>query len=125
MKKIISIALYIFLYLSGLIFMKLGVNTGELAVNEGVISFSINIISMLGLVCYIASFFVFTIIVVKFELSYIIPLTSGIVQVLTLVSGFIVFHESISIKGIIGAIFIIVGIVIMNIKKQQIEEIKV
>ncbi len=125
MKKVICIALYIFLYLSGLILMKLGVNTGEFIFNQGTLSFSINVISLLGLVCYILSFLVFTSIVVKFDLSYIVPLTSGVVQVLTLVSGFIIFKENISIKGIIGAILIIMGIVIMNIKVKEFKKIEV
>ena len=125
MKKVICIALYIFLYLSGLILMKLGVNTGEFIFNQGTLSFSINVISLLGLVCYILSFLVFTSIVVKFDLSYIVPSTSGVVQVLTLVSGFIIFKENISIKGIIGAILIIMGIVIMNIKVKEFKKIEV
>lgn len=124
MKKVICIALYIFLYLSGLILMKLGVNTGEFVLNQGTLTFSINVISLLGLVCYILSFLVFTSIVVKFDLSYIVPLTSGVVQVLTLISGFIIFKENISIKGIIGAILIITGIVIMNLKGKKLKEIK-
>ena len=123
MKKVICIFLYIFLCLSGLILMKLGVNTGELIFNQGTFSFSINVISFLGLVCYILSFLFFTSIVVKFDLSYIVPLTSGVVQVLTLFSGFFIFNENISIKGIIGSFLIIVGIVIMNIKTKKIKEI--
>lgn len=123
MKKVICIFLYIFLCLSGLILMKLGVNTGELIFNQGILSFSINVISFLGLICYILSFLFFTSIVVKFDLSYIVPLTSGVVQVLTLFSGFFIFNENISIKGIIGSFLIIVGIVIMNIKTKKIKEI--
>jgi len=103
--------------------MKLGVNTGELIFNQGILSFSINVISFLGLICYILSFLFFTSIVVKFDLSYIVPLTSGVVQVLTLFSGFFIFNENISIKGIIGSFLIIVGIVIMNIKTKKIKEI--
>ena len=105
-------------------FNEIGVNTGEFVLNQGTLTFSINVISLLGLVCYILSFLVFTSIVVKFDLSYIVPLTSGVVQVLTLISGFIIFKENISIKGIIGAILIITGIVIMNVKGKKLKEIK-
>ena len=123
MKKIICIILYIFLCLSGLILMKLGVNTGEVMFNQGTLSFSINVISLIGLVCYILSFLFFTSIVVKFNLSYIVPLTSRVVQVLTLFSGFFIFNENISIKGIIGSFLVIVGIIIMNIKTKKVKEI--
>jgi multidrug transporter EmrE-like cation transporter len=54
--------------------------------------------------------------VIMFDLSYIMPLTTGIVQILSLVASSVVFKESISKQGIIGA-SIIIGLIIMNYKK--------
>jgi len=45
------------------------------------------------------------------------PLVTGIVQILTLIASYFVFKESIGLQGIIGAVIIILGIVIMNFKK--------
>lgn len=119
MKKNILVVLYVILTILGLVLMKFGGNTGTITLENTTFSFSISIISLLGFICYIASFLIFTNIVVKFNLSYIVPITAGIVQVLTLLSGYIIFDEKKSINGIIGIALVIVGIVIMNIKEKE------
>ena len=115
--KIVFVVAYIILTLSGLVFMKLGGNSGSFALNEGTINFSINWISAIGFVCYLCSFLLFTKIVIMFDLSYILPLVTGIVQIATLVASKIVFKEVITMQGLIGASVIIVGIIIMNLPK--------
>lgn len=114
--KLILVVVYLVLTVCGLVFMKLGGNPGTFTMQEGTISFGINWISAIGFICYIGSFLLFTRIVAKFDLSYIMPLTTGIVQVLTLVASKIIFKENLSTQGIIGASIIILGILIMNIK---------
>ncbi len=114
--KIVLICIYLILTLSGLILMKKGGNPGSLAIENGNANFGISIISLVGLVCYLFSFLLFTRIVVMFDLSYIMPICTGIVQVLTLVASKIIFKETISTYGIIGASLVIIGIVVMNWK---------
>ncbi len=114
--KFVLVIIYLILTVSGLILMKLGGNPGSLAIKEGTATFGISLISLAGFVCYICSFLLFTRIVVMFDLSYIMPLTTGIVQVLTLVASKVVFKEEFSTQGIIGAAIIIFGIILMNIK---------
>lgn len=117
MKKYLLVLLFLVLTLSGLILMKLGGNAGTLSINNSNLLFSFNIVSLVGLICYILSFLVYTSIIVKFDLSYISPVTSGITQVGSLIAGVILFNENISVKSIIGITLIIIGIIIMNIKK--------
>lgn len=119
MKKSILVIVYIILTILGLVLMKLGGNTGTFSIEQATLHFSINFISLLGFASYIASFLLFTNIVVKFDLSYITPITSGIIQVLTLLSGILIFKENVSINGIIGIILVIAGIVVMNIKIKE------
>ncbi len=116
MKKSILVILYVILTILGLVLMKFGGNTGTLSFEQATFTFSMNLVSLLGFVSYIASFLLFTNIVVKFDLSYITPITAGIIQVLTLLSGIFVFGEKISINGIVGIVLVVSGIVIMNIK---------
>ena len=116
MKKIILVLIYVILTILGLILMKLGQNTGTISVDQGDVLFSINYISLLGLISYILSFLLYTRIIVNFNLSFIVPVTAGIVQILTLGFGIILFNETISKLSIIGVTLVIVGIVIMNIK---------
>ena len=115
--KIIFVILYLILTVSGLILMKKGGNSGNIQINNGDIAFSINWISAIGFVCYICSFLLFTRMVIMFDLSYIMPLTTGIVQILTLVASVFLFKENFSKQGIIGACIIIIGLVVMNYKK--------
>ena len=116
MKKIFLVGMYIILAILGLVLMKYGQNTGSVVIESGSIIFSINSISLLGLISYILSFLLYTKIVVSFDLSFIVPVTAGIVQVLTLVFGIILFSETISVLSIIGVVLVIFGIVLMNIK---------
>ena len=88
-----------------------------MSVSDGTANFGISLISLAGLVCYLCSFLLFTRIVVMFDLSYIMPICTGIVQVLTLVASKFIFKENITTAGIIGASLVIVGIVVMNWKQ--------
>jgi len=115
--KIVLILVYLVLTISGLVLMKKGGNPGTISLNNGDMNFGINLVSLLGFICYIGSFLLFTRIVVMFDLSYIMPICTGIVQVLTLVASYFVFKEQISKQGIIGAALVIIGIIVMNFKK--------
>ena len=118
--KFVLVIVYLVLTTSGLIFMKLGGNPGTIAFKEGDIALSMNWISAIGFLCYLGSFLLFTRIVVMFDLSYIYPIVTGIVQIITLIASKLVFKEELSIQAIIGASLVIIGIVIMNFKNTQI-----
>ena len=115
--KIILVAIYLVLTVAGLVLIKLGGNSGQIGVNEGIFNFNISLISLLGFVCYLASFLLFTQIVLMFDLSYIIPISTGISQILILVASNVVFKENMSVSAIIGASLVILGIVVMNWKQ--------
>lgn len=115
--KFVLVLIYLVLTLSGLILMKKGGNSGSLSVLDGTANFKISVISLAGLFCYLCSFLLFTRIVIMFDLSYIMPICTGIVQVLTLVAAKFIFKENISTAGIIGASLVIIGIVVMNWKQ--------
>lgn len=115
--KILIIPIYVLLSVSGLILMKLGGNTGTLAIKDNNISLAMNMISALGFVCYIGSFLLFTRIVIMFDVSYIFPICTGIVQVIALIGCALVLKEKITIESIIGTALIIGGILVMNFKK--------
>lgn len=112
--QFIIVGIYLVLTLSGLVLMKLGGNTGSFAMQDGNINFGISPISLIGFICYIGSFFLYTRMVVMFDLSYITPICTGIVQILTLVASKVIFKENITIQGIVGASIIIIGLLVMN-----------
>ena len=115
--QFLLIGLYLVLTVAGLVFMKLGGNPGTFSAENGTLTFGINWISAIGFVCYLFSFLLFTRVVVMFDLSYIYPIITGKVQILTLIASAIVFKENMSIQSIIGASLIIIGIIVMNFKK--------
>lgn len=117
MGRIIFIVIYLVLTVAGVAFMKLGGNAGTLALKDGTITFGIHWVSALGFVCYIGSFLLFTRIVGMYNLSYIYPIITGIVQILTLVVSAVILKEQMSIQSVIGASLIIIGIVVMNFHK--------
>lgn len=111
------ILVYLTLTVAGVILMKQGGNPGSFGVKDGTMTFGISLISGLGLLCYLCSFLMFTRIVIKFDLSYIFPIITGVVQILTLIASALVLKEKITPQIVIGVIVIIVGILIMNWKK--------
>ena len=116
MMQLIIIFIYICLSISGLVLMKLGGNPGTVSMSDGNINLGISPISLLGFIFYIGSFFLFTRMVVMFNLSYIMPLTTGIVQVLSLIFSKIIFKEEFTTTGLIGACVIIIGVILINWK---------
>ena len=109
--------LYLIFTTGGLVFMKLGNNTGIIEITGGNFNFSISLVSMLGFVLYIVSFLLFTKIITSYDLSYILPITTGITQILSLMAALFIFKEQVTIRGFIGIALIIVGIIVMNFKR--------
>ena len=116
--RIFMIVLYLIFTVSGLILMKKGGNAGKIAISAGEFSFSISIISAIGFICYIISFLLFTRIIMMFEnVSYISPICNGIAQVMIMVASWLILKEKLTGLNIGGAALIIIGVVIMNLKK--------
>lgn len=116
--KILMIVLYLTFTVSGLILMKKGGNAGKISISAGELGFSISWISALGFICYIISFLLFTRIIMMFEnVSYISPICNGIAQVMIIVASWLFLKEQLTGLSIGGAALVIVGVVIMNLKK--------
>ena len=72
---------------------------------------------MLGFLLYLCSFLLWQRMIVKYDLSIMVPIVTGIVQIVVLLIGHFIFKESLPITGIIGAMLIILGIVLMALGK--------
>lgn len=115
--QIISIIVYLILTVGGLLLVKMGSDSINLAITNGVFNFSMGIKAIIGFLCYIASFLIYTFYIIrKFDLSYIFPIITGITQVLVILAGVFILKEHISLQAIIGIVLIIVGIICLNIK---------
>ena len=68
---------------------------------------------------YIISFLLWQRLIVKYDLSIMVPIVNGVVQLVILGLGTIVFREKISTVTLIGAFVVIAGIVIMAFGTQS------
>lgn len=115
--KIISIIIYLVFTVGGLILVKSGSESTNIAIQNGTFNFAMQLKVMLGFISYVISFLIYTFYIIKkFDLSYIYPIISGITQVLVVIAGVIIFKEKISGFGIGGVILIILGVTFLNIK---------
>lgn len=113
--QIITLAVYIFFTISGLILIKLG-GVQQLTISSGNILLKLDIKTLLGILCYLVSFIVYVLLISKFQLSYIMPLTTGLVYIFVLITSVIFLNEKIDISQWVGAGVILIGIIIMNLK---------
>lgn len=106
---------YIFFTISGLILMKLGGGQMNIAFKDGVFNMSLGIKLIFAFIMYGTSFLLWTGIVAKNDLGYIVPLTSAITNIITVIIGILIFSESINIYKIFGIVLATVGVILMNI----------
>lgn len=115
--KIISIIIYLILSVGGLVLVKSGSNSVNIAIQDGTFNFAMGIKAMIGFIAYIGSFLIYTFYIIKsFDLSYIFPIITGITQLLVIIAGVFIFKEHINIYAIGGITLIIIGIFLLNIK---------
>ncbi len=114
---VVILAIYALLSVGGLTVFKLGTQRAmSLGVTNIGLSLQVSWLSLVGLLMYICSFLIYMGLVSKIQLSYLTPISTGVVYILTLVSALIIFHEPVTTIKLVGMLFVLVGIVLMNIK---------
>jgi len=117
---IFYIVLYIVLTVSGLVLMKSGLmetnmqGLGELIKN--LLNFPFLLAHwkyILGMICYATSFLTWMFLLSKKDLSFIYPLTVGIIYALVMISSVVFFHEQLTIYKIVGTILIGLGLIFL------------
>jgi len=109
---------FILLNIFGVSLIKLGGGGDTLFMfNGGIIKLSFSIITLIGVFCYAVSFLLWINIIRIHDLSYIAPLATGLVTVLTFFVGILVFNEIVTTWKVLGLISIVLGVACMNLKK--------
>lgn len=111
MKYILTI-IYLICTTGGITFMKLGGDSLSISFKNG-FTFKIGLLTFIGFFLYLISFLLWQRLIVKYDLSIMVPLVTGIVQVLVLIISHFVFKESISTISFIGVALIIAGIILV------------
>lgn len=78
-----------------------------------IVHVSVSLVTLLGIACYGLSFFFYILLLNKFDLSFISPLTVGIVYVLLMATAVVVFNEQFTVLKTIGCTLILVGILLI------------
>ncbi len=115
-SKYILCVIYVIFSVSGLTFIKIG--SRQETYNHIIVplfDISVSIWSLVGIICYGISFFLYLALISKFDLGIIIPLLGGIINILILVIAYTILKERITLNMVIGAIIIITGIFVMNV----------
>lgn len=105
---------YILFTSLGVIFMKLGGDSISLVLKKGVV-FKIGYVTLLGFIFYMLSFLLWQKLLVTYNLSYIIPILTGIMQVIVLFIGYYYFKETINVYNVLGVVIIVIGVVLLGI----------
>lgn len=111
-----SFIIYVFLSSAGLVLFKLGSSSLNIQLQQTIFSMNISLISLLGLFCYLISFILWMLIISRSDVSYIVPLGVACTNIAILIASNLILKETITTNALIGAVVIIVGIVIMNLK---------
>ncbi len=111
MKYLLTL-IYIFFTTGGITFMKLGGDSLKLGLKNG-FSLEMGWKTFVGFLFYLVSFLLWQKMIVKYDLSIMVPIVTGIVQIVVLLIGYIIFKEQFNVVSLIGAILIIIGIIVM------------
>ena len=111
MKYILTL-IYLICTTGGITFMKLGGDSLKISLKNEFV-FKIGCLTVIGFVLYFISFILWQKMIVKYDLSIMVPIVTGVVQVLVLLVGQFIFKESLNLISLCGAILIIIGIIIM------------
>lgn len=118
MSNIIIFIAYFLFTCAGMVLIKLGSkNPDSVLLNISFLDFKLSIVTLIGFILYAVSFFLYAVLLSRYELSFLNPATIGITSVLIFVSAAIFFGEAITTAKIIALLLIIIGVVIINVFK--------
>jgi drug/metabolite transporter (DMT)-like permease len=114
----ILIALYTLATSLGLVFVKLGTDSGmPIKFINGKLHVSINFFTVAGIMLYGISFALYVYLISKNNLGYIIPLTTALVYICIFMASYFIFHEVFTITKVIGIALILSGLAFLNMHK--------
>jgi len=118
MSNVLMFILYFFFACAGMIFIKMGGQPSHgTLLTLPIINLNISLMSLVGFVSYAISFILFAALLGKYELSFLNPLTIGVVSILIFISAVVFFGEVITIAKAAGLALILIGVLIINLMK--------
>ena len=116
--QLFTIIIYAVISVTGLTLVKLGSsNPLSFSLDHAGFSFGVGWMTLLGLVLYVVSFLIYMTLIAKHNLTYVTPVATAIVYILTMIVSLVILKEQVTTMQWIGWCLILVGAVLMNIKK--------
>lgn len=103
---------------AGLVLIKLAGQTGApISFVDGKLQLNFGLYAVLGIFLYGVSFLLYTYLITKNDLSYIIPISTALVYVGIFLASYFLFHEAITALKITGILLILGGVILLNLGK--------
>jgi drug/metabolite transporter (DMT)-like permease len=116
--SIILLIAYVLATSFGLVLIKLGTTSGlPIAIVEHGLKFNLNLSIISGILLYCLSFVLYIYLISKFDLGFIIPVTTALVYSLVFLASFFIFHEVFTVMKIAAISLIIFGVILLNLNK--------
>jgi len=116
--NIALMVMYIVFAVAGSTLIKAGSTAGaKVLFTLPAISMNVSAATLFGILAYGASFVLYVVLLSRFDLSFISPLLVGFVYVLLMFTAFFLFKESFTVYKILGCSLILIGILLVLIKK--------
>lgn len=109
--NLVLIALYVIFAVGGSTLIKYGSLSKAAAIfTIPLVNVGMTLTSLIGVLCYGLSFALYIILLTKFDLSFISPVTIGLVYVLLMITAAFFFQEQFTLLKITGCMIILIGI---------------
>ena len=110
------LSIYILATSLALVLLKLGTKNGSpIQLVEGRLNLDINWVSASGVLLYGFSFILYMYLISKYDLGYIIPITTALVYILIFTASYFIFHEAFTVLKIAGIALIVGGLILLNL----------
>lgn len=112
------LVIYALMSTAGLVLLKLGSADGApFEFINGKLHFNLTAAVIFGVLLYGFSFILYTYLVSKNDLAYIVPVSTAIVYVGIFFASFFIFKEAFTAFKIVGIFLILGGVILLNLNK--------
>lgn len=118
MVLLLLFMVYAVLSSGGLVLFKLGGQDAALQLGKAGFSLSLSWKMLLGIFCYLCSFLLWLVIVARTQLTFAMPLSVGVVNILVFLGSAKFLGEQITPTKVAGLVVIVLGLFILSIPKK-------
>jgi drug/metabolite transporter (DMT)-like permease len=103
---------------AGLVLIKLaGQNGAPISFVDGRLHLNFGPYAIIGIFLYGVSFLLYTYLISKNDLSYIIPISTALIYIGIFFASYFLFHEALTALKITGILLILGGVVLLHLSK--------